>query len=85
MFLLMKDFFNKDQDRKKKSLGDLKNSLRDIAPVRDKLSQIRDGNRDVEELLRDSTFQAAVEDSFRDKLDREEKKEVIKKLLNELE
>lgn len=79
----MKDFLG-DDEGKRKDLEKLKRSLRDIAPVRDKLSQVRDGDRSLNDLLKDSTFQARVKDSLGD-LSKREKKEVIRDLLNELD
>ncbi len=75
----------KNKKDEKKDLEKAKNSLRDIVPVKDKLRQLKEGDKGLEELLDDATFNAELKNELGHELSRSEKKKVINKALEELD
>jgi|GEM_PF-3805852 hypothetical protein len=58
-----------------------KEVLRDIIPAQDPLSYLREGEKSLEELLRDATFLAQMEEKAGRSITKEELKEILKRLM----
>ncbi|OKY78510.1 MAG: hypothetical protein BTN85_1002 [Candidatus Methanohalarchaeum thermophilum] len=72
-------------DRDKKKYEDLaKSFLKDIAPVRGKIEEIKKGERDLDQLLEDSTFNAKLREELGHEPTKKEKKKIIESALDRI-
>lgn len=79
----MTNFWN-NKEKKKKAIESAKNSLRDIIPVKNELENIKEGEKNFEDLLDDAKFQATLEEKLGYEPSNKEKKKILNEALDEL-